>query len=282
MFRGGRAPLAKPSPPGTQGPAPSTREIYFDLDNSTSFENTKPKKPPTMPKSKRAKVVHLSKTEKKGKELTYKLFANIRECLDKYQYCYVFSVENMRNTYLKEVRTEFTDSRLFFGKTKVMAKALGASPEDEYQPALSQLSKYLTGNVGLFFTSQSPTTTISYFSAYTKTDFARAGIPASRTFTVPAGTVHSRGGEIAQEEDVPLAHSLEQNVRKMGMPTSLVKGRVMLDQPYSVCKEGDVLNSHQTALLKLFGVATAEFKIQMTAYWSAATHEVTEVDAMEE
>ncbi len=64
-----------------------------------------------MPKSKRAKVVHLSKTEKKGKELTFKLFANVRECLEKYQYCYVFSVENMRNTYLKEVRTEFPDSR---------------------------------------------------------------------------------------------------------------------------------------------------------------------------
>lgn len=64
-----------------------------------------------MPKSKRAKVVHLTKVDKKGKELTFKLFANVRESLDKYQYCFVFSVENMRNTYLKDVRTQFSDSR---------------------------------------------------------------------------------------------------------------------------------------------------------------------------
>jgi len=53
----------------------------------------------------------LSKVDKKGKELSLKLFANVRESLDQYQYCFVFSVENMRNTYLKDVRNEFSDSR---------------------------------------------------------------------------------------------------------------------------------------------------------------------------
>ncbi len=64
-----------------------------------------------MPKSKRARVVHLTKVDKKGKELTLKLFSNVRECLDQFQFCFVFSVENMRNTYLKDVRSEFADSR---------------------------------------------------------------------------------------------------------------------------------------------------------------------------
>jgi mRNA turnover protein 4 len=64
-----------------------------------------------MPKSKRAKVVHLTQVDKKGKELSLKLFANVQECVDKYPYIYVFSVENMRNTYLKQVRAELSDSR---------------------------------------------------------------------------------------------------------------------------------------------------------------------------
>ena len=64
-----------------------------------------------MPKSKRAKVVHLSKTQKKGKELTLRLYANIQECIPLYPYIYVFSVNNMRNTYLKDVRTQLSDSR---------------------------------------------------------------------------------------------------------------------------------------------------------------------------
>jgi Ribosomal protein L10 len=69
-----------------------------------------------MPKSKRAKLVTLSKVNKKGKEGSLKLFTNVRESVDKYQYCFVFSVENMRNTYLKALRSEFSlDSRFVLG-----------------------------------------------------------------------------------------------------------------------------------------------------------------------
>lgn len=65
-----------------------------------------------MPKSKRAKVVHLSKVDKKGKEGSLKLYANIQACFDIYQYVIVYSVENMRNTTLKEVRADLKeDSR---------------------------------------------------------------------------------------------------------------------------------------------------------------------------
>ena len=66
----------------------------------------------TMPKSKRAKVVHTSKTQKKGKELSLRLYANIQECITQYPYLYVFSVYNMRNQHLKDVRTQLSDSRL--------------------------------------------------------------------------------------------------------------------------------------------------------------------------
>ncbi|KAI9886353.1 MAG: hypothetical protein M1823_001861 [Watsoniomyces obsoletus] len=214
-----------------------------------------------MPKSKRAKVITLSKTDKKGKELTIRLFNNIRECIDKFDYCFVFSVDNMRNTYLKDVRQEFADSRLFFGKTKVMAKALGNTPEEEYQPNLSKL--YLTGNVGLFFTSRPPSEILSFFEDYIRSDYARAGTSSPRSFTIPAGVVYSQAGEIPQEEDVPLAHSLEPTLRALDVPTRLVKGRIMLDQEHTVCQEGDVLDSKQTRLLKLFGVETAEFRVRM-------------------
>jgi mRNA turnover protein 4 len=64
-----------------------------------------------MPKSKRAKVVHTSKVTKKGKELTHRLFANVRSSIDTYAYVFVFRVSNMRNTYLKDVRNELEDSR---------------------------------------------------------------------------------------------------------------------------------------------------------------------------
>ena len=69
----------------------------------------------TMPRSKRARVVHESKTTKKShKEQTRRLYANIRECVEEYDHLFVFAVDNMRNTYLKDVRTEFSDSRYVF------------------------------------------------------------------------------------------------------------------------------------------------------------------------
>ena len=37
--------------------------------------------------------------------------SQIQECVDNYAYIYVFSVENMRNSKLKEVRNEWKHSR---------------------------------------------------------------------------------------------------------------------------------------------------------------------------
>lgn len=232
-----------------------------------------------MPKSKRNKVVHLSKVEKKGKDLTIKLFNLVREAADEYQYIHVFEVDNMRNNYLKDVRSHFANTgRIFFGKTKVMAKALGYTPEEEHLANLHKLTPYLAGNVGLLFTNQPPEEILEFFESYEQTDFARAGVIANRTFTVPAGVVYSRAGEVSQEEDAPLAHSIEPTLRSWGMPTRLVKGKVTLDDPHEICHEGQTLNSHQTALLKMFGVTMAEFKIHMKAYYSAAKETVTAVD----
>lgn len=64
-----------------------------------------------MPKSKRAKVVHLTQVSKRTRDQKDELFQNIRDAIPEYQYCFVFSVDNMRNNHLKDVRREFSDSR---------------------------------------------------------------------------------------------------------------------------------------------------------------------------
>ncbi|KAL1584303.1 hypothetical protein WHR41_06772 [Cladosporium halotolerans] len=232
-----------------------------------------------MPKSKRSKVVHTSQVQKKpAKEINAALFELVQEAVDAYQHIFVFSVDNMRNTYLKEVRQHFSDSRMFFGKTKVMAKALGLTDAEEHAPGLHKLSKYLQGSVGLLCSNREPKEVLEYFEGFVEVDFARAGMDATRTFTVPAGVVYSTGGEQPAEQDVPMPHSLEATVRKWGMPTKLDKGKVICLEDYAVCKEGKPMNSDQTALLKLFGIATAEFKVQVLAYWSAASGEVEEIE----
>lgn len=146
-----------------------------------------------------------------------------------------------------------------------MAKALGSSPEDAYQPGTHTLSSHLNGNVGLFFTSRAPDAIIAHFRDFSETDYARSGTEATRSFAIPAGLVYSTGGEVAPEDDVLMAHSMEPELRKLGVPTRLVKGKIELDNEYVVCEEGKVLDSRQTRLLKMFGVATAEFRVRLVA-----------------
>ncbi|TQV99885.1 hypothetical protein V2A60_005313 [Cordyceps javanica] len=238
-----------------------------------------------MPKSKRSRTFNLTQVNKKGREQKDKLFQNIRDAVPDYQHCIVFSVDNMRNTYLKNVRRELSDSRLFFGKTKLMAKALGQTPEEAVAPGIDAIARLLTGNVGLVFTNRAVESVLSYFDGLALVDFARAGVVATRTFAIPPGVVHATAGEVHADNDVPLEHTLEPELRRLGVPTRMVKGRVVLGaedgegEPYVVCKEGDVLDSRQTRLLKMFDVCLSEFKVKVPAYWSAATGEVTEIDA---
>lgn len=240
-----------------------------------------------MPKSKRNKVVHLSQVNKKTREDKDKLFQNIRDTVPEFQTCLVFSVDNMRNSYLKDVRRELSDSRVFFGKTKLMAKALGQTPAEAIAPGIDDLARYLTGTVGLILTNRPVESILSYFENFAPVDFARAGVPASRDFSIPTGVVYATGGEVPAEHDVPMEHTIEPELRRLGVPTRMVKGRVVLGdesgqgEEYVVCKEGQILDSRQTRLLKLFSVCLSEFKVKVMAHWSAATSEVTEVNSMD-
>lgn len=231
-----------------------------------------------MPKSKRQKIVHLTAVKKKDKDSKVQLFSSIQDSVDTYSRIFIFSVAHMRNTFLKDVRTQLSDSRIFFGKTKVMAKALGQSVEQEHAPGLAKLSRHIDGNVGLLFTDRDAADVLRFFEDYSEPDFARSGVKATRDVVVPAGQVYSRVGEVPVEEDTPVPHSLEVTVRKWGMPTKLEKGKVLLDQEWRLCREGETLNSHQTALLKLFGIAMVEFKIKVKAYWDKNDEDVTVVE----
>lgn len=170
-----------------------------------------------------------------------------------------------------------------------MARALGHSPEDSYADNVWRLTPYLRGTVGLLFTNRPPEQLFPYIEDLSrdKVDFARAGAISPRDFVVPYGTLYATAGEVPLEHDVPIGHTLEPELRRLGVPVRMVKGRVVLeagsevglDGGYVVCREGDVLDSRQTRLLKLFSICLSEFQIKILAYWSAATSEVIPVNA---
>ncbi|XP_045528427.1 mRNA turnover protein 4 homolog [Pieris brassicae] len=209
-----------------------------------------------MPKSKRDKKISLTKTNKKGLVLKQRIIEEVRNSLSKYENVFVFSVDNMRNTKLKDLRNEWKDSRFFFGKNKVMAVALGRSKSDEAEDQLNLVSKKLKGQCGLLMTNKDVVDVLQWFEDFEDSEYARSGFIATRDVILPQGPLKD------------FSHTIEPHLRRLGLPTSLEKGVVNLLKEYQVCKKGSPLTPEQASILKLLGIQLANFKVVIKCHWS--------------
>lgn len=197
----------------------------------------------------------------------------------------------MRNTSIKDVRAQLSDCRIFMGKTKLMVHALGSTEETEHASGLRLLTPYMSGEIGLLFTDRAPQEIEEYFTNFMSLDFARAGTKAAQSFIIPRGELRTAFGVEGGEDD-PIPIGVEPTLRKLGVPTRIVKGRVILEESGDgegmeeeegcvVCRQGEVLDSRQTTLLKIFGVRMAEFKVGLKAVWEKAGGTVREFGGMD-
>jgi len=209
-----------------------------------------------MPKSKREKQISLTRTQRKGLELKQDVIKKVQNAADNYARVFVIRVENMRNNKLKEVREEWHHSKFFFGKNKVMGFALGKSPTDEYKDNLHKLNGCLKGQRGLLFTNSTKDEVANWFDSYADVDFARTGCTAEKEVVLKEGPLEQ------------FTHSMEPQLRQLGLPTKLERGVVTITKDFLVCKKGEALKPEQARILKLLGHQMAEFKIHVTAVWS--------------
>lgn len=237
-----------------------------------------------MPKSKRQRVTTLSKTPIRTTKASKAALVNeIQKAVDEYDHVFLFSVGDMRNEGLKEVRQQWRGTgRMFFGKTRVMAKALGINDETEYQEGLGQIGRRLKGPVGLFLTSHPVEDTKEWFDTWVKKEYARQGNPATATITLPKGPLLTPYTE--DQSGDPLPHSMDPQLRQLGLDTLLVKGVPTLREETVLCKEGEKLSSEKCRILKLLAIQMAvstsspqfrgasltyqEFKIHLGSHWS--------------
>lgn len=208
-----------------------------------------------MPKSKRDKKISLTQTRKKGLDLKQKVIEEIRDTVDKYARIFTFSVNHMRNNKLKDIRGEWKHSRFHFGKNKLLGIALGRSVEDEYRDNLHQISSRLWGQTGLLFTNSKKEEVLKWFDSYSQPDYARSGNVATQVVILEKGPLPE------------FPHSMEPQLRQLGLPTSLDKGIVTLLRDHKVCSIGTTLSPEQARILKLFGYQMAEFKMRIEGMW---------------
>ncbi|KAJ7134736.1 ribosomal protein L10-domain-containing protein [Mycena epipterygia] len=231
-----------------------------------------------MPKSKRSKLVSLTKVAKKTKEQKGAMIKDLQENSEKWKYCWLFQVGAMRNTHLKTVRKLWKDTaRIFFGRSAVMAKALGTTPEEEHRLGIHKLAKQIQGQVGVLFTDTEPNEVLEWFADFQQPDFARAGNIASRTVILPAGPVLRHHSDPPE----PFPHNEEPQLRKLGLSTSMNKGVPTLHTPHKLCEKGKPLTGEQAQLLKLIGEKMVVFRVALISRWCAATGEVVQIEGQQ-
>lgn len=72
---------------------------------------------------------------------------------------------------------------------------------------------------------------------YEEMEYARSGFVTPISLELPEGPLRQ------------FDHSMEPQLRRLGMPTSLQKGVITLIKPFKVCREGDVLTPEQAQIL---------------------------------
>ena len=104
---------------------------------------------------------------------------------------------------------------MFLGRNKVMAFSLGRTVETEYKKDLHKLAKALVRKRGLLFTNEKVEDVKEWFKSHKQFCYARSGSIATETVVLPEGPL-----------DFP--HSMEPQLRQLGLPTRLKDGKLKL------------------------------------------------------
>mmetsp|Transcript_31056 Transcript_31056/g.29654 ORF Transcript_31056/g.29654 Transcript_31056/m.29654 type:complete len:216 (-) Transcript_31056:1167-1814(-) len=208
-----------------------------------------------MPKSKRNKVVSLTKTRAKGRPLKTKLVEELRNACDEYKHIYVFSFQNLRAGIFKDIRQHFRESRIFMGKNKIAQIALGRSPEDEFKDNLHHLSTKLEGDAGLFFTNRDKEEIITYFNDFTSPECAKSGAIIEETIILSPGPLKFPATMLDQ-------------LRKLGLVVEIDDTVIYLREPFTAATSGVPLTPEQAKVLTHMERKTVNFSIKMLCNWS--------------
>ncbi|ELU38179.1 ribosomal l10 domain-containing protein [Rhizoctonia solani AG-1 IA] len=200
----------------------------------------------------------------------------IRENAQKWKYAWVFSVGDMRNAALKDIRTQWKGTgRMFCARNTVMVKAIGSTPEEEVRPGLHVVTKVSNYAAGLVMYLPTRLQKAGFCSCW-KCSYKGGCTPRRCAVQYPHQLTELIVSVIlgpvcdqtpSPDPPTPLAHALEPRLRQLGLSTRLVRGVPTISAPHVVCKDGQQLTAEQAALLRLLGIQMTEFRIKCICWW---------------
>ena len=188
--------------------------------------------------------------------------SKIQSAAEEYSSVYVYQASNMRSQLIHGIRENWEDSKIVFGKNKVVQVALGRTPAEETQDNIHKVSQRLAGPCMLLFTNRPRAEVEAYFDSFRAQEYARMGMVVTQDVDVEAGPLPQ------------FAHSQEPYLRQLGLPTRLIRATVTLERDFRICKKGDKLTSEQAKLLKAFGMQLAEVSFRLDSVWTQGNFEL--------
>jgi mRNA turnover protein 4 len=211
-----------------------------------------------MPKSKRDKVVSLTKVKKKSKSAKETLVESIREAVSVSKHVYLLEIENERTDLLQQVRAGLRPGMVICGKNKLMQLALGVTAQTECEDNIRVFAKRISGSCAILCTTMPLAKVQAAVAAIAPEVHARSGSEATQTVTLPAGTAALKS----------FPHSAEPHLRSLGLPTLLKDGVIHLLGNHTVCEKGEVLDTSKAQLLRQLHIPMVKFKVSVVARWS--------------
>jgi mRNA turnover protein 4 len=187
------------------------------------------------------------------------------------QQVFVIDASNMPPASKKALCELFgTDSHLFFTSNPLtiqLALLTMTTAEDQQRRGLDKLMHALStvGNSAIALlcthsTAEEVSVLLASFRASTiaPLQFARAGFVCPRSYKLSAGELPSHRCPVSLEAQLR---------RKLGLPTKLVLGRVLLEHDVVVSSKGDKLTPEQCKVLQIFGVKLARCRPRVMCVW---------------
>ena len=204
----------------------------------------------------------MTKVRGDSKGLKERLVAKVQAAAEEHSTLMVFRCTNVRSQVIHAIRDKWADSKIFFGKNKVVQVALGRTPADEVQDNMHKVSERLRGACMLLFTNRDRREVEDFFANFHEREYARMGMLVTQDVEIKEGPL------------TQFAHSQEPYLRGLGLPTRLNRAVVTLERDFQICRKGDKLTSEQARLLKAFGLQLAEVNFSLDSVWRQGRFEL--------
>jgi mRNA turnover protein 4 len=208
-----------------------------------------------MPKSKRTKLISLTRTKPKTRDAKTKLLTRVKLLLTKYTRIAVVSYQNMNASAQLALRSHLGSiSKIIFGKKSILKLALGGS-EESSDDSVNMLCDFFDGQIALVFTNQPVSTLKSKLENFSKIEFAQPGSIS------PANVVLSKGDTVFKS----MSSSNDEYLRNLGLDVNVNEGKLNLVSDFLAAGKGQALTSEQCKILKLLGIKLGKVKVEVRA-----------------